>query len=119
MPPVTRKQSRIMLGSSEDKKKKSEGDEAERSIGITDNVPVEQELDGVNKTHIDEDKILFATPAYNTETFEKENAIATDKFESPPVVAPSMRSRTFSMEMDDAIEALHREDEEVIVIDGK
>jgi hypothetical protein len=76
---------------------------------VTDSVRAETEEDSMNNTHGKEDSVIVAPQASSDEARAPEE---TDVQPEPSASTQYRKSRTFSMEMTDAIEALHRKDEE-------
>jgi hypothetical protein len=76
---------------------------------VTDSVRAETEEDLINNTHGKEESVIVAPQASSDETRAPEE---TDAPSEPFSSTQHRKSRTFSMEMTDAIEALHRKEEE-------
>jgi hypothetical protein len=118
MPAMTRRQSRR-----EGEGKKVAGDEMsertvaygaeETSVGRVGSLRIEDKEEEGKNMGVKEDRVVSAPQSSRNETTRGENIGTEDPLSEPPLSAQSLKSRTFSMEMTDALEALHREEEAV------
>lgn len=118
MPVATRRRSRLTEGNVG-----NFGEERKDEVGLgewgrVDSARVE-EGDGMNKG---EERVLGGDKIADFElevVGGNENKNGTEETEEEVPISQRARQRTFSMEMHDALEALHREEEEVEVAQGK
>jgi hypothetical protein len=73
----------------------------------------------MNRAHIKEDRVMFAMQTSDDKITRRKDTVKVDTSTEPPVYAQSPKSRTFSMQMRDAIGALHREEDEVSEVEDK
>jgi hypothetical protein len=110
MPPTTKRQSQRegMDGA-------RVGDGRESLVEGTDSVRAEAEEDLMNKPRKTENMVALSPQASSTETRASEDIRIIDAPTEPISSTQGLKSRTFSMEMTDALEALHRKEEEEVV----
>jgi hypothetical protein len=118
MPAMTRRQSRRAgegkkVAGDEMSERTVAYDAEETSVGRVVSLRIEdREKEGKNMG-VKEDRVVSAPQSSRNETTRGENVGTEDPPSDPPMSAQSLKSRTFSMEMTDALEALHREEEAV------
>jgi hypothetical protein len=110
MPPTTKRQSRR-----EGTDGVRVGDGRESLVEGTDSVRAEAEEDLMNKPRKTENMVALSPQASSTETRASEDIRIIDAPTESSSSTQGLKSRTFSMEMTDALEALHRKEEEEVV----
>jgi hypothetical protein len=114
MPPMTRRQSRRQ-SRREGLDGWRVGDGEERLVEGTDSARAEAEENLLDRPRKMEDIIALSPQASSDETRASEDIGTNDAPTKPSSSPQDLKSRTFSTEMTDALEALHRKEEEEIV----
>jgi hypothetical protein len=114
MPPMTRRQSQRQ-SRKEGMDRWRVGDGGERFVEGTDSVWAEAEENLMDKPHKMQDIIALAPQASSDETRASEDIGTNDAPTKPSSSPQDLKSRTFLTEMTDALEALHRKEEEEVV----